>query len=305
MICWANSNLINVLLLNKIYAMKKLKFILLIVFCFPILAFSQDDLLGEIDTDSVTDDYVSAVFKSLKIVNFESTKLQAKGELLLNVSHRFGSIENGFDTFFGLDDAVTRIQFIYGISDAISIGVSRSSYQKIYEASVKYRLVRQKEGGFPFTIVGFNSLMINTALEEDNLPKLEFEDRVSYATQLLISHKVNTNFSFEIVPTLFHDNYVMLDSQDNTQFALGLGGRHKIGKRWSVNADYGIHMNRASDSPFKNPLSIGVDLETGGHVFQMHFTNAQPMNVNGFLGQATGDWGEGDIYFGFNLTRIF
>jgi len=285
--------------------MKKLKFILLIVFCCPLVIFSQDDLLGEIDTDSVTDNYASAVFKSLKIVNFESTKLVAKKEFMFVVAHRFGSLENGLDTFFGLDDAVTRLNFIYGICDGFNISISRSSYQKIYESAIKYRLIQQKEGGFPFTIVGFNSLMINTALEKDNLPKLEFEDRISYATQILISHKVNTNFSFEIAPTLFHDNYVMLDSQDNTQFALGLGGRHKLGKRWSINADYGIHMNRASDSPFKNPLSIGVDLETGGHVFQMHFTNAQPMNLNGFLGQATGDWGDGDIYFGFNLTRIF
>ncbi|HMC01755.1 MAG TPA: DUF5777 family beta-barrel protein [Flavobacteriaceae bacterium] len=285
--------------------MKKLKFILLVVLCFPLAVSSQDDLLDEINTDSVPDSYASAVFKSLKIVNFESTKLVAKKEFMFVVAHRFGSLENGIDTFFGLDDAVTRLNFIYGLCDGFNISISRSSYQKIYESAIKYRLVQQKEGGFPFTIVGYNSLMINTALEKDNLPKLKFDDRVSYASQLLISSKISTNFSIEIAPTFFHDNYIMLDSQDNSQFALGLGGRHKIGKRWSINADYGIHMNRASDSPFKNPLSIGVDLETGGHVFQMHFTNAQPMNVNGFLGQATGDWGDGDIYFGFNLTRIF
>lgn len=281
--------------------MKRLLLVFLLV---PFMAFPQDDLLEEIDTggDSIT--YASSVFKSLKIVNFESTKMQAKGELLFNVSHRFGSIEGGFDTFFGLDDAVTRIQFIYGITDWLSIGVSRSSYQKIYEGSAKYRLVQQSNQ-FPFTIVGFNSIMVNTALDENNLPKLEFEDRLSYATQLLVSRKFNEKLSLEVIPTFFHDNYVPLDSQDNSQFALGLGGRYKIGKRWSINADYGIHMNRASDSPFRNPLSIGVDLETGGHVFQMHFTNAQPMNVNGFLGQATGDWSDGDVYFGFNLTRNF
>lgn len=281
--------------------MKKIILLFLLV---PFFGLSQDDLLDEIDTggDSIT--YATSVFKSLKIVNFESTKLQSKGELMFNVSHRFGSIEGGFDTFFGLDDAVTRIQFIYGITDWLNIGVSRSSYQKIYEGSVKYRLVQQSNH-FPFTIVGFNSLMINTALDEDNLPKLEFEDRISYATQLLVSRKFSEKLSLELIPTFFHDNYIELDEQDNSQFALGIGGRYKIGKRWSINADYGIHMNRASNSPFRNPLSIGVDLETGGHVFQMHFTNAQPMNVNGFLGQATGDWSDGDIYFGFNLTRSF
>ena len=271
----------------------------------PLLAFSQNDLLNEINTDSVTNQDVNAVFKGLKIVNFESTKLISKKQFLFMVSHRFGSIENGFDSFFGLDDAVTRLNFVYGISDGFNISVSRSSFQKIYESSIKYRLIVQKVNGFPFTIVGYNSILINTALSEDNLPKLEFKHRLGYTAQLIISRKVNTNLSLELAPTFFHDNYVMVNDQDNSQYALGLGGRYKLGKRWSLNMDYGWHLNRASDSPFKNPFSVGVDLETGGHVFQMHFTNSQAMNTNGFLGQASGDWSNGDIYFGFNLTRIF
>ncbi len=267
--------------------------------------FAQEDLLDEIDTDSVSHSYTSAAFKGLKIVNFESTKLVAKKEFTLVVAHRFGSVKNGFDTFFGLDDAVTRLNFIYGISDGFNIGVSRSSYQKIYEGSLKYRLLRQEDNGFPFTLVGFNSILINTALDEDNLPKLEFKHRLGYTVQMLISRKMSEKLSLEFAPTFFHDNYVMINDQDNSQFALGFGGRYKLGKRWSLNADYGWHLNRASDSPFRNPLSIGIDLETGGHVFQMHFTNAQPMNTNTFLGQSTGDWSEGDIYFGFNLSRVF
>lgn len=264
-----------------------------------------DDLLSEIDTDSLSEQYASAVFKGLKIVNFESTKLVAKKELTFIVSHRFGSIENGFDSFFGLDDAVTRLNFVYGLTDAINVGISRSSFQKIYEASAKYRLARQKGNGFPFTIVAYNSILINTALEKENLPKLEFRDRLGYTVQLLVSKKVSTNLSLEIAPTFFHDNFVAYNDQHNSQYAIGLGGRQKLGKRWSINLDYGWHLNRASGSPFKNPLSIGFDLETGGHVFQMHFSNAQAMNTNGFLGQATGDWSDGNIYFGFNLSRVF
>jgi len=273
--------------------------------CIPFWSFSQEDLLNEIDTDSVSDQDAYAVFKGLKIVNFESTKLISKGQFIFMVSHRFGSLENGLDTFFGLDDAVTRLNFVYGISDGFNINASRSSFQKIYETSIKYRLINQRENGFPFTIVGYNSLLINTALSHDNLPKLEFKHRLGYTAQLLVSRKISTNLSLELAPTFFHDNYVAINEQDNSQYALGLGGRYKLGKRWSLNIDYGWHLNRAEESPFKNPLSIGVDLETGGHVFQMHFTNAQAMNTNGFLGQATGDWGDGDIYFGFNLTRIF
>ncbi len=283
--------------------MKKLTLLLfLFSFCF---SFSQDDLLDEIDQESPEDNYATATFKGLKVVNFESTKLTAKKEFTLVVAHRFGSIENGFDSFFGLDDAVTRINFIYGVTDWLNVSVSRSSFQKIYEGALKYRLVKQKKDGSPFTIVGYNSFLINTALDEANLPRLEFENRLGYASQILIARKFNKNLSLLLAPTFFHDNYVVDNNQDNSQFALGIGGRHKLGKRWSINVDYGWHLNRSSSSPFKNPLSIGFDLETGGHVFQMHFTNAQGMNTNTFLGQATGDWGDGDIFFGFNLSRVF
>ncbi|NND52273.1 MAG: hypothetical protein HKN54_07695, partial [Flavobacteriaceae bacterium] len=215
------------------------------------------------------------------------------------------TVKNGFDSFFGLDDAVTRLNFVYGIKDWLNIGVSRSSFQKIYQGSVKYRLLRQENGGFPVTIVGFNDILINTGLDKANLPLIEFKHRLSYSAQLIISHKVDSKLSVALIPTLFHDNYVMINEQDNTQYAIGAGARYKLGQRWSVNVDYGHHLNRADTSPFNNPLSIGFDLETGGHVFQMHFTNAQPMNTNGYLGQATGDWGDGDFYFGFNLSRRF
>ncbi len=282
-----------------------MKHLLTLLFLLPVISFAQNDLLDEIDTDSTGTEYAIAAFKGLKIVNFESTKLVAKEELVFIVSHRFGSIKDGINTFFGLDEAVTRLNFVYGISDGFNIGVSRSSFLKIYDISAKYRLLRQVNNGFPFTIVGYNSIIINTALDKANLPLLEFKDRIGYTTQLLISRKINTNFSVELAPTFFHDNYVVDDNQDNSQFAIGFGGRYKLAKRWSINADYGWHLNRAENSPFRNPLSIGFDLETGGHVFQMHFSNAQAMNTNGFLGQGTGDWTDGDIYFGFNLSRTF
>lgn len=265
---------------------------------------AQEDLLAEFDSIS-PNSYKSSAFKGLKIVNFESTKMISKGELYFIVSHRFGSVKTGFEDFFGLDQAVTRLSFLYGITDGINIGVSRSSFQKIYESSLKLRLVREKKGGFPFTIVSSNNILINTSLDKQFLPGLEFDNRLGYTTQLLISKKINKNFSLQLMPTFFHDNYVAINEQENSQHVLGFGGRHKLTKRFSLNFDYGLHLNRAASSPFTNPLSIGVDIETGGHVFQLHFTNAQPMNTNGFLGQGTGDWGSGDFFFGFNLSRVF
>jgi len=122
---------------------------------------------------------------------------------------------------------------------------------------------------------------------------------------LLISRKVSEKISLQIAPIVFHENYVSNISQDNTQFALGSGGRYKISDYVTFNIDYAYHFNRAHTSPFKNPLSIGVDIETGGHVFQVHFTNSQPMHDAGFLTNASGDWSNGDLFFGFNLSRVF
>lgn len=283
--------------------MKKLNILFLLL---PLFALSQeDDLLKEIDSATVSETYEIAAFKGLKIVNFESTKMVPQKQLYFVVSHRFGSIKTGIEDFFGLDQAVTRLNFIYGITDGINLGVSRSSFQRTYESSLKLRLLRQKRGGSPFTVVLFNTVLLNTALDEELLPGLKFENRLGYSTQVLISKKLSSNLSLQLIPSYFHDNLVAIDEQENSQYSIGIGGRHKLTKRWSVNMDYGLHLNRASNSAFKNPFSIGFDLETGGHVFQLHFTNAQPMNTNTFLGQATGDWSDGDVFFGFNLSRVF
>lgn len=282
-----------------------MKFKILIIFlCFTCFGFAQDDLLSEIDVESESSTAVSSVFKGLKIINFESTKLVGKGGFYFVVSHRFGSVKNGFENLFGLDEAVTHLNFIYGLTEGINVSASRSSNQKIYELASKFRIIKQSER-FPFSVVGYTSVLANTALSTDNLPKLEFKHRLSYVAQLLISRKVNNKLSLQFTPTFFHDNYVVNDLQDNSQYGLIFGGRYKIGKRWSFNLEYGTHLNRAKNSLYNNPLSLGFDLETGGHVFQLHFTNSQFMNANGVMGNSTGDWSEGDFYFGFNISRSF
>lgn len=282
-----------------------MKNLILVIFLIPIFIFSQDSLLDEIDSDESGKVYSDAAFKGLKIVNFESTKLVGKKQFFFVVSHRFGSVKNGIEDFFGLDNANTRLHFIYGFSNGFNLGLSRSSFNKTYDLSAKYRLLRQEKEGFPVTVVGYTQLATNTLLDEDLIAGLEFSDRVSYTQQLLISRKFSEKFSFQLMPTFFYEGYVDFAPQDQAQFAMGFGGRYKLTKRWSFNADYGWQLNRADGSPFKNPLSIGFDIETGGHVFQLHFTNAQASFESGFLGQGIGDWTEGNFYFGFNLSRVF
>lgn len=287
----------------------------IMLFAVPLLMNAQDDLLSEIDT-TATNETVASAFKSLKIVNLESTKLAAKGDFYFIVAHRFGFIDKGFDDFFGLDNANTQLKFLYGVNDWLTVHIGRSGFQETYDLAAKYRLYAQKENGFPVTIVGFNSVAINSELKEEDFPKLQFENRLSYVAQVLISRKFSEKLSLEIAPSVFHENtlrdllddnnaLILPNPQDNTQFAIGLGGRYKLTNRWSVNVDYAAHLNRVSQSNYKNPLSIGVDLETGGHVFQMHFTNAQAMHETGYLGQTVGDWSDGKIAFGFNLVRVF
>lgn len=243
-------------------------------------------------------------FEALKIGNLESTKVAKGGELYFNVSHRFGSVKGGFKTFFGLDQANTRIQLLYGIGDWAHIAVSRESIRKTYSGDLKFRIMRQSEKRW-LTITGYTSIHCNTELSREVYPKMLFEDRLSYATQLLIARKFHDRFTLEIAPTYIRQNLVLEPFQLHNQLAMGLGARFRLSKRLSLNMEYVMNLYRAEQSIYKDPLSIGLDFETGGHVFQLLFSNAQSLNGPGFMTNAEGDWWKGDIFFGFNISRKF
>ena len=284
--------------------MKNIKLLILALLVNTTLL-AQDDLLNELDAAVVKDEKISSVFKGLKIINMESTKLAAKNDFYFVISHRFGSVKSGIKDLFGLDNSNIRFSFVYGFSDWFNVGLSRSSSNKTYDAHLKYRLLQQEKGKSPVTIVGFNSMEYNTGLDAVNYPLLESKHRYSYAHELLISRKFNEKFSLEATPIYLHQNFVENDLQKNAQYILGIGGRYKISKRVTINAEYHAHMNRVANSKYRNPISLGVDIETGGHVFQLHVTNAQLMNESGYMTNAVGNWGKGDVFFGFNIWRVF
>jgi hypothetical protein len=286
--------------------MKTFKKIVSLLLFIPVLLIGQDDLLGELENELQNDKTdVTAVFKGIKIVNFESTKLVGKNQLQFIISHRFGALNDGIDNFLGLDQATARIQFIYGFTDGLHASISRSGFNKTYDAALKYKIISQRADGFPFTIVGYNLINVNTDLDRDILPGLTFNDRLGYASQVLISRKFNDFLSLQLAPTYFHDNTVVEDGQRNAQFALGIGGRVKFTKRMAFIGDYGLHLNRVDNSVFNNALSLGLEIETGGHVFQIHVSNSQAIFANGFLGQARGDFSDGSVFLGFNISRAF
>ncbi|WP_294287814.1 DUF5777 family beta-barrel protein [uncultured Chryseobacterium sp.] len=266
-------------------------------------AFAQDDLLKDIDTiQTKTPDTEQPAFKALQIVTGQSTKLPAKNEWYIVVAHRFGDVSKGFKDFFGLDDASTKLGVIYGITEDISVSLSRETNLKTFEGAVKYKLVKQSEN-FPVDVVGYNVMAVNTDLSKDNYPHLQFGDRLSYLTQALISRRFNDNFSLQLTPSYVHKNLYEPMIEDKNQFLTGLGGRYKISKRISINAEYFVNFD--SHSFYKNPLSLGMDIETGGHVFQLLFTNSQLNSDIGYLTNAAGKWEKGQIFFGFNLYRVF
>ncbi len=266
------------------------------------LMFSQEDLLKDIDTVQATADTSQPAFKALQIVTGQSTKLSAKNEWYIVVAHRFGDISKGFKDFFGLDDASTKLGVIYGATDWLSLSLSRETNLKTFEGGAKYSLVKQSEN-FPVNVVGYNIMAVNTDLSTDNYPHLQFRDRLSYLTQALISRRFSDNFSLQLTPSYVHKNLYEPATEDKNQFLTGLGGRYKISKRISINAEYFVNFD--NHSFYKNPLSLGMDIETGGHVFQLLFTNSQLNSDIGYLTNATGKWEKGQIFFGFNLYRVF
>ncbi|MDN3691230.1 DUF5777 family beta-barrel protein [Chryseobacterium tructae] len=267
-----------------------------------VFAFAQEDLLKDIDTIKSNTDTSQPAFKALQIVTGQSTKLAAKKEWYMVVAHRFGDVSAGFKDFFGLDNASTKLGAIYGVTDAISLSLSRETNMKTFEGGIKYRLVKQNES-FPLDIVGYHVMGVNTAFDKDTYPYLKFNDRLSYLTQALISRRFSDKFSLQFTPSYVHKNLYEPTIEDKNQFLAGLGGRYKISKRISVNAEYFVNFD--NHSFYKNPLSLGLDIETGGHVFQLLFTNSQINSDIGYLTNASGNWGKGHIFFGFNLYRVF
>ncbi len=282
---------------------KIVSFILLLLTINTVNA--QDDLLNELGPEPTEKQLTSPAFKGIQICNMQSTKVASKNEWYFIVSHRFGDLTKGFDNFFGMDSALTKIGTLYGATDWLTLGASRHTYNKIYELSLKYRIANQYENGFPFTIVGYNSVDINSDLDKTIFPDLKGSDRLAYTSQLLISKRFSDDLSLELNPIYVHKNLYDPLTENKDTFLVGIGGRYKISKRMSINAEYGARLNDVNAANYRNPLSIGMDMETGGHVFQMVFSNSQAMNDVTYFTNASGDWNGGGIYFGFNMYRVF
>jgi predicted porin len=272
--------------------------------------YAQEDLLTLLEKDTVQKqqkEYTYATFKSTRVINGQSVETQKARVLQFLISHRFGRLNSGAYNFFGLDDATIRLGLEYGINDVLTIGIGRSSLEKTYDGFVKYKLLRQSTGAgaMPVSVVLFASTAINTLTfnepERDNL----FSSRLSYTYQVIIGRKFSEKLSLQLSPTVVHRNLVAGALDQNDVYAAGVAGRYKLTKRTSLNAEYFYILPGKTADDYYNSLSLGFDIETGGHVFQLHFTNSQGMIEKFFVPATNGNWLKGDIYFGFNISRVF
>lgn len=288
---------------------QKLVLLALIVFCNRV--FSQDSTLMKMLDDSLMANkgtgFVKGTFKGTHIINLQSIEAPAKNEMLFMIMHRFGKINDGANAFFGLDNATMRMGFDYGITDRIAVGIGRSTFEKTYDGYIKGKLLRQTDGTekMPVSVSALVGIT-HTTLRYADKPYMNSTYRTQYTAQLLLARKISRSLSLQISPTWLHYNLVPTVTDKNDLFAVGVGGRMKITKRASINIEYNYLLpNQVQSFKVYNSLSAGFDIETGGHVFQVHVTNSQGMVEPLYMGRTTGSWGKGDIYFGFNISRSF
>ncbi|MFZ4057876.1 MAG: DUF5777 family beta-barrel protein [Ferruginibacter sp.] len=285
-----------------------------VAFVLSNATFAQEteDLMSKLEKEVMGDpkdqtNYATATFKTTRLVNGHSVENVGKGVLDVKISHRFGTLNKGGYELFGLDNATMRMGLDYGVNRYLMIGIGRSTYQKTYDAFFKIKLLRQSSGkrNMPITLSYVPTIAVKTLKWEDPTRKNYFTSRLFFSHQLIIGRKFSESTSLQIMPTVVHRNLAATVDEPNNIYALGIGGRQKLTKRLSINAEYYYLIPGYKIPGTTNSLSLGFDIETGGHVFQLHFTNSQGMTEKTFIAENTGKWEKGDVLFGFNISRVF
>jgi hypothetical protein len=268
---------------------------------------AQEDLLDLLGEEKPEVERVTNAFKSNRVIGSHSIEHVAGGVLDFRIMHRFGSLETGSYDLFGLDQATIRLGLDYGVTDRISVGVGRSSLHKEIDGFVKYRLLWQSKGAkdIPLSIVLVSGMTLNTTRWSEPERENFFSSRLGYYYQAIFGRKFSDVFSLQLSPVMVHRNLVEKVDDKHDIFAAEIGTRLKITQRIAITADYFYILPDQLADDNTNPLSIGFDIETGGHVFQLHFTNAPAMNERAFITENKGSWEKGDIHFGFNISRVF
>ncbi|HPI54150.1 MAG TPA: DUF5777 family beta-barrel protein [Chitinophagaceae bacterium] len=269
---------------------------------------SQDDIMDLLlkDEKDKKPQFISNAFKSSRVIQGHSMEMIGEGVLDFRLLHRFGMIKDGWRNMFGLDQASMRLGFDYGLSKNLTIGIGRTNYLKEWDAFVKWRLVHQRKNyqAIPFSVLWISGMTLNTTPFASGRINY-FTSKLGFYHQCIIGRKFSKHFTLQVSPTLVHLNLVELKSDKNDMFALGVGSRIRLTNRTSLVLDTHPILYGARSNYHQWPLSIGLDIETGGHVFQLHVSNARGMNERAFIAETFQTWSKGEIQFGFNMSRVF
>ena len=278
----------------------------LLFYCTNLQA-QDEDLLKLVGEEKPKREFVKYAFKSPRVINSHSMEFLNPGTMDFRILHRFGQLDQGYKNFFGLDQASMRMSFDFGIFQNLMAGVGRSTFKKELDAFIKYAPFRQSTGSksFPVTIALVSGITMDGTDWSDPARQNYFTSRLAYYHQVIIGRKFSEGISLQIAPTMVHKNLVANESDPNDIYGIGICVRIKLSQRIAFTWDYTHVIVGMPDSGYYHPLSIGFDIETGGHVFQLHFSNSTGMNEKAFITETTNKWGSGEIRFGFNLSRVF
>ncbi|MBM3920308.1 MAG: hypothetical protein FJ347_03680 [Sphingomonadales bacterium] len=275
-------------------------FILRILFIFtgiltPVFLVAQQDsgmsLLGDEPVERIK---VENAFKTTRVINLQSLELTDAGVMDMKINHRFGAVGLGSYEAFGLDNASVRIGAEYGIIPNLVFNLGRSSLGRMVDAGLKYRIMHQtNDNSRPFTALLYGGAA------RTSLTMMGSE--YVYTAQLIAGRKETVRFSWLVAPSV-------ISGKAGQVIAVGVGFREKITPRTTLNAEYIPVLSRPDgrgNSGFYNSFSVGADVETGGHVFQLFFTNSAGMAEPQFIAQTNGSWMSRGFRFGFNISRVF
>ncbi len=286
--------------------MKTLTKIFSILLLLPLQNLFAQDLLDLVE-DKPKKEFVTNAFKSTRVINTHSVEFLGAGVLDVRILHRFGTFNSGLDNLYGFDQANMRLGFDYGISKRLMIGVGRSNVQKELDGFIKYRLIWQGKGpgSWPISVAVVSGATMNTMPWADP-NRVNFEtSRLAFYYQVMIARKFSESFTLQLTPSIVHTNLVPLETDPNDVYSVGIGGRLKLSRRISFNWDYHFVLPTYQRTGYYNYAGIGFDIETGGHVFQLHVTNSVGMNERAFITNTTDDISSMGLRLGFNLSRVF
>ena len=290
--------------------------LIVILVIFSVDAFAQDSLMTLLQASATSaNEKVLATFKSTKIISAQTNETLKKRNLDFRVSHLFGNMGTeagggGVHTLYGLDQSNDiRIALDYGMTDRLTVGIGRNKRQENLSASAKFRLLEQTTNGkVPLAITLFGNFAFSPKADPEGI-YTPTARRMSYCAQMIIARKFSPKFSFEVLGSYLHRNLIDLrvfPEDKNDLYSLGVGGRLKLTHSFGIIADY-FHNFRNESTGIKlyDPFSAGVEIETGGHVFSIMFTNAIGLLENDFIPNTSDSWSNGGSKFSFNISRIF